>query len=85
MPAAIRGARHQPVERVDFAYEMPLAEPANRRVARHFADGCEPLGHERGPSAATGGGGGRFRPGVSPADHDDVKLSDCLFHVKHDP
>ena len=81
----VSGASHQPVERVDLANEMSLAEPADRRIAGHFADGGEPLGHERGLGPAPGGGGGRFRSGVSPADHDDVEPSGRLFHVKHIP
>ena len=38
---------HQPVERIDLAHEMPLAEPADGRVARHLADGLELVRDER--------------------------------------
>jgi hypothetical protein len=31
-------ARHQPVEGVDLAHEMALAEAADRRIAAHRAD-----------------------------------------------
>ena len=34
----VGGAAHQPVERVDLAHEVALAEPADRRVAGHLAD-----------------------------------------------
>ena len=37
-PGSVGGARHQPVEGVDFAHQMALAEPADRGVARHHAD-----------------------------------------------
>ena len=41
MPPASADAAHQPVERIDLADQMALAEPADRRIARHGADGCE--------------------------------------------
>ena len=31
-------APHDAVERIDLAHQMPLAEPADRRIARHLAD-----------------------------------------------
>ena len=73
-PRLIRRARHQTIEGVNLANEVPLAEPTNCGVAGHFADGREALCDERRRGAATGRGGGRFRSGMSPADDDDVKL-----------
>ena len=43
----VGGAAHQPVERVDLAHEMALAEAADRRIAGHLADRREALGDER--------------------------------------
>ena len=37
-PRRIRDPAHQPVERIDLAHEMALAEPPDRRIARHLAD-----------------------------------------------
>ena len=37
-PRAVDRPAHDAVERVDFAHEVPLTEPADRRVARHLAD-----------------------------------------------
>ena len=37
--AGVRHAAHEAVERVDLAHEMALSEPADRRIARHGADG----------------------------------------------
>ena len=37
---------HQAVERVDLADQMPLAKPANGRIAGHFADGREAVGDQ---------------------------------------
>ena len=50
----VSGASHQPVERVDLAHEMSLAEPADRRIAGHFADGRESVGDERGRAPRIG-------------------------------
>jgi len=37
-PGPVDRAAHDTVERIDLAHEMPLAEPADRRVARHLTD-----------------------------------------------
>jgi hypothetical protein len=34
---SIRGAGHEPVEHVQLAYQMALADAADRRVAAHLA------------------------------------------------
>ena len=70
MPAAIGDAAHQPIERIDLAHQMSLAEPADRRVARHRADGLEAMRDERRPRAEPRRGGGSFAPGVPAADDD---------------
>ena len=44
----VGGARHHAIERVDLAHQMSLAKAADRRVARHFADRRETMGHQRG-------------------------------------
>ena len=72
-PGLVGGARHHPVERVDLAHEMPLAEAADRRVAGHFADGRETMGHQRRRGARARRGGRRFAARVAAADDDDVK------------
>ena len=47
----IGGARHHAVQRVDFAHQMALAEPADRRIAGHLADCRKAMGDERGSCA----------------------------------
>jgi len=42
----IDGAAHDAVERVDLAHQVPLAEPADRRVARHLADRHKLVGQQ---------------------------------------
>jgi hypothetical protein len=41
---SVRRPAHQAVKRVDFADEMSFAEPADRGIAGHFAEGVEAMG-----------------------------------------
>src|SRR5690606_8205066 len=68
-------AAHQTVQRVDFADKMALAQPANGRVAAHFANGGEAMSHEGCRYTEAGGRCGSFRPGMAPADDDDGIVS----------
>ncbi len=45
--ARVGDPAHQPVERVDFTDQMALAEPADRGIAGHGADGREAVGDQR--------------------------------------
>ena len=71
-PGGVGGARHQPVEGVDFAHEVALAEAADRGVAGHHADGVALLRHQRGARAEARRRRRGFAAGVAAADHDDV-------------
>jgi len=75
--AAIGHAAHQAVQGVDLAHQMAFAESSDRRIARHRADGREPVGQERGAGAHACRGGRGFAARVAAADHDDVEI---LFH-----
>src|SRR3546814_334015 len=75
---AVRRARHPPVERVDFAHQMALAESADRRVARHRPDQRRIETDERDARAEPRGGGGGLGPGVSTTDDDDIESSATL-------
>ena len=72
--AAVGDAAHQAVERIDLAHQMALAEAADRRIARHRADGGEAMRHQRG-AGAHARGRGRGLAARMPAAHDD--------HVKY--
>ena len=72
MPARVRDASHQTVEGVDLAHEMTLADPADRRIARHLADGLDPVGQQQGACADARGRGRGLAAGVSAADDDDI-------------
>ena len=71
--AGVRHAAHQAVERIDLAHQMALAEPADRRIAGHRADGGEPMRDQRGARAHARGRRRGFAAGVAAADHDDVE------------
>ena len=64
---------HQPVQRIDLAHQMALAEPADGRVARHLADGGEPVRDERRARAHARRRSRRLAAGMAAADHDDVE------------
>jgi hypothetical protein len=52
---------------------MALAEPADRRIARHRPDGRESMSNQCRPRTHAGGGGRGFAAGVASADDDDVE------------
>ena len=63
---------HQAVERIDLADQMALAEPADGRIARHFADRREGVRDQRRARADARRGGGRLGAGMPAANDDDV-------------
>jgi len=65
-------ARHQAVERVDFAHEVPLAHASNRRVARHLTNCVSALGHEQRGGARACRRRRRLAAGVAASDDDHV-------------
>ena len=65
---AVGGARHQPVEHVELAHQMTLADAADRRIARHLAEILGAEGQQADARAAARRGGRRFAPGVAGAD-----------------
>ena len=72
-PGGVRRAAHEPVQRVDLADEVPLPEAADRRVARHLADGARLVRHQQGRGAEARRRRRRLAPGVASPDHDDVE------------
>ena len=73
--ALVGDAAHQAVERVDLPHQMALAEPADRRIAGHRADGREFVRHQRGFGAHPRRRGRGFAAGVAAADDNDVEFS----------
>jgi len=73
--AEIGDASHQAVQRIDLSHQMALAQAADRRVARHGADGRKPLGDKGCACAHACRGRRRFTAGMATADNDDIKAS----------
>ncbi len=70
---SIGGARDQPVEGIDLAHQMPLAEPADRRIAAHRADRSEIETDQRHPRAHPRRNRRRLAARMPAADDDDVE------------
>ena len=77
---SVSGAPHQSIKRINLADQMPLAQPADRGVARHRPDPVAAMRQQRGARAPTGRRCGSLGAGMAAANHDYVKV---LFHVKH--
>jgi hypothetical protein len=74
--------RHPPVKRIDLAHQMTLAQPADRRIARHRPDERGIETHERHARTKPRCGRRGFGSGVATADHDDIiycaAVHDCV-------
>jgi hypothetical protein len=83
----IGGSRHEPVKHVEFADQVPLADPADGRIARHLARIFRPEGEQPNTRAAPGRGSRGFTSGMAGADHQNVvhapAITASAFHVKH--
>ena len=71
---------HDPAERVNLAHEMPLGDPADRRVAGHLRDQVEVHGAERRPQTHARRRHRRLAPRVPRADHDHIVLFIRSWH-----
>ena len=76
----IDNAAHQPIECIDLAYEMTLAEAADGRVARHLADGLEFMRDKRCARTHACGRCGCLAAGVPASNNDDVERNSLRFH-----
>jgi hypothetical protein len=71
--AAIRYPAHQPVKCVDLPDQVPLAKPADCRVAGHRADGRKPVRHQCGLGAQARGRCGGLAAGMAATNHRDIE------------
>ena len=89
----IGGAGDDSAERIDFAHEMALADPTDRRIARHAPDVATPEGCQRHARAAPRRGGSGFYSGVTGTNDENIdhrgalavragEIKSRLFHVK---
>src|SRR5208282_3354491 len=69
----VRYAAHEAVESVDLAYQVPLAEPANRRIAGHGADGRKPLGNRGYSRAHARGRGSGLTAGMAAPNDNQIE------------
>ncbi len=75
----VRDAPHDTVKRVDLANKMTLAQPSDRWIARHHADGGARQCDKRGLTAHPRSSMGCLSSCMATADNQHIKL----FHVKH--
>jgi hypothetical protein len=75
---AIGGARHQPVEDVELANQMALADPADRRVAAHLAEVFGAEADQADASAAARRRCRRLAAGMTAANDQDIEHSGPL-------
>ena len=68
-------AAHQAVQRIDLAHQMALAEPADRRVAAHLADGRELVGDQRRRHAEPRRGRRSLAAGMPAAHNDHAEIA----------
>ena len=69
----VRAHRHRPAEGVDLLDEVPLADPADGRVAAHLPEGLDALREQQRLRPGPGRGERRLGAGVTAADDDDVE------------
>ena len=70
--ATVDGAPHDPVQRIDLADEMALAQSPDRGIARHLADRLDSMRYQHGPRTKARRGSGGFTAGMAATHHDDI-------------
>ena len=69
----IRDPAHQAIQRIDFADQMPLTEPTNRRIARHLADRRGLVGDQRRSSTHARARSRSLTARMPAADNNDIE------------
>jgi len=90
-PSRVCDSRHETVQGVDLAHEVPFSQPADGRVARHGSHSAEAVSEQGGARAYPGRRGRGLDAGVATTDDHDVEafahgrhLSPHPIHVKRD-
>ena len=78
-PRRIGRQPHKPIQRINFAHQMALAQTTDCRVARHRPNRCPRHRHKRRFRPHARRGRSRLSPRMAAANHDHI----ILFHVKH--
>jgi len=69
---------HRAAHRVQLAYQLTLADAADRGITRHQADGVEVLGHEQGRASHPRRSQRRLAAGMPGPDHNHIIRSLAL-------
>ncbi len=77
--AKIGGVRHQPTQGIDLAYQVTLADTADRRIAAHRAEGLDAVRQQQGTHAHARSRQRGLGAGMAAADHDHV-IAVCMEH-----
>ena len=72
---------HRAAQRVDLAHDLPLADPANGRIAAHLPDGVTIGRQQRRLRPQPRSSKRRFGTGVSRTNHQDVVVVRVGSHV----
>jgi len=65
---------HGAAQGVDLLDQVPLADPSDRRVARHLPQRFDAVGQEQSPAAHAGRRERSLASGVAAAHYDDIEL-----------
>ena len=68
-PGLVGGESHGAAQRIDFLHQVPLADPTDRRVTRHLAEGFNAMGEQQCSPTCPRGGERSLRSGVASAYH----------------
>ena len=69
----VRGNPHRPVKRIDLAHQMPLADPANRRVAAQRPERFQIVREQQGTRANARCRQRCLGTGMAATDHNNVE------------
>ncbi len=83
----VGGECHGAAQGVDLPHEVPLADAADRGIARHLAQRLEGMGEQARAGAGPGRRERRLRAGVTAANDDDVETMGGMHQnaVESDP
>ena len=70
----VGGEGHRAAKRVNLLHQVSFADPTDRRVARHLAEGLDAVCEQQRPSADPCTREGSLAASVAAANHDDVEF-----------
>src|SRR5207248_1972465 len=73
-PGLVSGERHRSAQGVDLLDEVPFANAADRRIARHLAERLDAVREQQGATPHTRRSQCAFGAGMATTDDDDVEF-----------